>query len=255
MRENRIRALWAAGKPVLNGWLMVPSSFSAELIAHSGFDSVTVDMQHGMIGFDAALAMITAISTTASMPVVRVPWLDPGMIMKVLDAGAYGVICPMVNTREQAETLVAATRYAPRGNRSWGPVRGALYGGSDYLQGANETILNFAMIETAQAVENIDEICSVPGLDAIYLGPADLNLSLTGSVQTDTLDGPVGEAVRHILARAKAHGVVPCAHTSSPGFALKMIELGYRFVTCANDAKMLSTGGAQTIAEMRAGLD
>jgi 4-hydroxy-2-oxoheptanedioate aldolase len=254
MRENRVRALWAAGKPVLNGWLMVPSGFSAEVMAHSGFDSVTVDMQHGMIGFEAALGMITAISTTSVTPLVRVPWLDPGAIMKVLDAGAYGVICPMINTAEQAQALVAATRYAPQGSRSWGPVRGALYGGGDYQHMADETILNFAMIETAEGVENVDEICSVPGLDAVYVGPADLNLSLTGSVQTDTLDGLVGEATRHIAERAKAHGVVPCAHTSSTAFALKIIELGYRFVTCANDFKILSSGGAQAVAEMRAGL-
>jgi 4-hydroxy-2-oxoheptanedioate aldolase len=251
MRENRVRTKLMKGEPVLNGWLMVPSSLSAELLAHSGFDSLTVDMQHGMIDFDSALAMLTAISTTSATPLVRVPWLDPGIIMKTLDAGAYGVICPMINSREEAETLVAATRYAPRGNRSWGPIRAALYAGGNYLEEANDTVLNFAMIETAQAVERIDEICSVPGLDAIYVGPADLCLSLTGKVQTDTMEGVVGDAIRHILARARAHGVFPCTHTSSAPFALKMLELGYTFVTCANDAKLLSAGAADVVAEMR----
>lgn len=254
MRENRVRTSLTNGTPVLNGWLMLPNSLSAELLAHSGFDSLTVDMQHGMIDFDAALAMLTAISTTPTAPLVRVPWLDPGIIMKTLDAGAYGVICPMINSREEAETFVAATRYAPRGNRSWGPVRAALYSGGDYLAGANDTVLNFAMIETAQAVERIDEICSVPGLDAIYVGPADLSLSLTGKVQYDTLEGEVGQAIRHILERARAHGVFPCTHTSSTSFALKMLELGFGFVTCASDAKLLTGGAADAIAEMRAGL-
>jgi 4-hydroxy-2-oxoheptanedioate aldolase len=114
--------------------------------------------------------------------------------------------------------------------------------------------LNFAMIETAQAVERIDDICSVPGLDAIYIGPADLSLSLTGKVSPDTLDGEIGDAIRHILERARVHGVFPCTHTSSPAWALKMLELGFGFVTCANDAKLLADGAADTVREMRAGL-
>ncbi|GAA4340880.1 aldolase/citrate lyase family protein [Pigmentiphaga soli] len=252
MRENPVRQMLQAGKPVLNGWLMMPGSLPAEFMAHAGFDSLTIDMQHGMIDFDAALSMLTAISTTAAVPLVRVPWLDPGIVMKVLDAGAYGVICPMINTRDDAERLVAATRYAPRGNRSVGPLRAALYGGPDYLAAANDTVLNFAMIETAQALENIDAICSVDGLDAIYLGPADLSLSLTGRVMRDTLEGEIGAATRHVLAKAREHGVFPCAHTSSTGFALRLIELGYGFVTCASDSQILNAGAAQALNEMRA---
>ncbi len=254
MRENRVRSNLKAEKPVLNGWLMVPSGLSAELLAHSGFDSLTVDMQHGMIGFESMVTMLAAISTTDVTPLVRVPWLDPGIVMKSLDAGAYGIICPMINSREEAEQLVAAMRYAPRGNRSWGPLRAALYSGGDYLTGANDTVLSFAMIETAQALERIDEICSVDGLDAIYIGPADLNLSLTGKPQVDTMEGQIGDAIRHILERAKAHGVFPCTHTSSPAFALQMIDLGFPFVTCANDTKILTAGALDAVAEMRAGL-
>ena len=120
--------------------------------------------------------MLQAISTTDTVPVVRVPWLEPGILMKTLDAGAYGVICPMVNTREDAQKLVAWTHYAPRGTRSFGPVRALLYGGADYPQHANDTIVTFAMIETAQALDNLDEILSVEGLDAVYIGPSDLSL-------------------------------------------------------------------------------
>src|SRR3954467_9765590 len=114
MRENRIRTLWAAGKAAVNGWLAIPSVFSAETMAHAGWDALTIDMQHGVVDYGAAVSMLTAISTTAVAPVVRVPWLDPGIIMKMLDAGAYGIICPMVNTRADAERFVSAMCYPPR---------------------------------------------------------------------------------------------------------------------------------------------
>jgi 4-hydroxy-2-oxoheptanedioate aldolase len=248
---NGLKARMRRGESMLNGWMMVSSGFSAELLGHAGFDSLTIDMQHGMIDFPGALAMLTALSATPTVPLVRVPWLDPGLIMKSLDAGAHGVICPMVNTAAEAEQLVAATRYAPRGNRSWGPMRASLYQG-DYLRSSEDTVLNFAMIETRQAVENIDAICAVPGLDAVYIGPADLSLSLTGKITVDTLDGEPGDAIRHIVARARAHGVMPCTHTSTVPFARRMVEMGFSLVTCSNDVHLLTRGAAAVLAEMRA---
>jgi len=254
MRPNRVRQLLASGQPVLNGWLLLPDSLSAELMSHAGFDSLTVDMQHGMIDFQSALSMLTAISTTQTTPLVRVPWLDPGLVMKTLDAGAYGVICPMINSRQQAQQFVAATRYAPTGNRSFGPLRAALYAGDDYALHANDTVLNLAMIETAQALDKIDDILSVEGLDAIYIGPADLSLSMKGKAVHDTMEGDIGDAIRHILARAKAHNVFAGTHTSSTQFALKMLELGFRFVTCCNDTRLIAAGASNAVREMRGGL-
>ena len=160
MRENLLRTLWKSGGAAVNGWLSIPNSFSAETMAHQGWDTLTIDMQHGMIDYSAMIPMLQAISTTSTVPVVRVPWLEPGILMKTLDAGAYGVICPMVNTREDAQKLVAYTHYAPRGTRSFGPVRATLYAGPDYAQHANDTIVTFAMIETAQALDNLDNILS-----------------------------------------------------------------------------------------------
>ena len=141
MRENKLRPLWKSGGAAVNGWLAIPNSFSAETMAHQGWDSLTVDMQHGVVDYQAMVTMLQAISTTETVPVVRVPWLEPGILMKALDAGAYAVICPMVNTREDAQNLVAWTHYAPRGTRSFGPVRALLYGGADYPQHANDTIV------------------------------------------------------------------------------------------------------------------
>ena len=178
MRENRLRTLWTQDQAAVNGWLAIPNSFAAEVMAHQGWDTLTIDLQHGVVDYATMVPMLQAISTTATVPVVRVPWLEPGIIMKALDAGAYGVICPMINTREDAQRLVAYTHYAPQGTRSFGPVRAALYGGADYAEHANRTIVVFAMIETAQALDKLDAILSVEGLDAIYIGPSDLSLSL-----------------------------------------------------------------------------
>ena len=141
MRENRIRSLWARDEAVVNGWLAIPNSFSAETMAHAGWDLLTLDMQHGVVDYQSAVAMLTAISTTQTMPVVRVPWLDPGIIMKMLDAGAYAIICPMVSTRADAEKLVTAMRYPPQGSRSFGPIRASLYAGADYAKHANDLVV------------------------------------------------------------------------------------------------------------------
>jgi 4-hydroxy-2-oxoheptanedioate aldolase len=132
VRANRLREIWKKGEAVVNGWLSIPSSFSAEVMAHQGFDSLTVDMQHGVVDYQVAVTMLQAISTTSAIPLARVPWNDPARLMKILDAGVYGVICPMINTREEAEALVRACKYAPRGFRSWGPVRASIYAGADY---------------------------------------------------------------------------------------------------------------------------
>ena len=252
MRENRLRTLWKADQPVLNGWLAIGNSFSAETMAHQGWDSLTIDMQHGVIDYAAMVTMLQAVSTTNTVPVVRVPWLEPGIVMKSLDAGAYGIICPMVNTREDAQKLVAWTHYAPQGARSFGPVRAALYGGADYAAKANETVVAFAMIETAQALDNLDAILSVEGLDAIYIGPSDLSLALGCRPVFDDVDPPVAQAIDHIVARAKHHGVVAGVHNGRADVARARVAKGFRFVTLGSDARLLASGSQQLLSAMRA---
>jgi 4-hydroxy-2-oxoheptanedioate aldolase len=252
MRENRLRALWKADQAAVNGWLAIPNGFSAETMAHQGWDTLTIDLQHGVVDYQAMVTMLQAVSTTPTVPVVRVPWLEPGILMKALDAGAYAVICPMVNTREDAQKLVAWTNYAPKGTRSFGPVRALLYGGADYPQQANDTIVRFAMIETAQALDNLDAILSVEGLDAVYIGPSDLSLALGCRPVFDDVDPPVAQAIDHILARAKAHGVVAGVHNGRPDVALARIAKGFRFVTVASDARILAAGSQDILKAMRA---
>ncbi|MCK6430254.1 MAG: aldolase/citrate lyase family protein [Burkholderiaceae bacterium] len=252
MRPNKLREIWKSGNAAVNGWLAIANSFSAETMAHQGWDSLTIDLQHGVVDYPAMVTMLQAISTTPTVPVVRVPWLEPGILMKALDAGAHGVICPMVNTREDAQRLVAYTHYAPRGTRSFGPVRALLYGGADYPQHADDTIVAFAMIETAQALDNLDAILSVEGLDAIYIGPSDLSLALGAKPAFDDVEPKVAQAIDHILARAKAHGVVAGIHNGTPESALARIAKGFQFVTIGSDARLLAAGSQQILAKMRA---
>ena len=252
MRENRLRTLWRDDRAAVNGWLAIGNSFSAETMAHQGWDTLTIDLQHGVIDYQTMVTMLQAISTTPTVPIVRVPWLEPGIIMKSLDAGAYGLICPMVNTREDAQKFVAWTHYAPRGTRSFGPVRALLYGGADYPQHANDTIVRFAMIETAQALDNLDAIMSVEGLDAIYIGPSDLSLALGCRPVFDDVDPPVAQAIDHILERATAHGLKAGVHNGVAEGALARIAKGFRFVTIGSDARLMAAGSQQVLAKMRA---
>jgi 4-hydroxy-2-oxoheptanedioate aldolase len=251
MRENRLRTLWKADQTAVNGWLAIPNSFAAEVMAHQGWDTLTIDMQHGVIDYAAMVTMLQAISTTPTVPIVRVPWLEPGILMKSLDAGAYGLICPMINTREDAQRFVSYTNYAPKGTRSFGPVRALLYGGADYPAHANDTIVRFAMIETAQALDNLDAILSVEGLDAIYIGPSDLSLSLGCKPVFDDVDPKAAQAMDHILERAKAHGVVAGVHNGRADVARARSAKGFRFVTLGSDARLLAAGSQELLSAMR----
>jgi 4-hydroxy-2-oxoheptanedioate aldolase len=251
VRENTLKKIWAKGEAVVNGWLAIPSAFSAEVMAHQGFDSLVVDMQHGVVDYQVAVTMLQAISTTPTVPMARVPWNDPARLMKILDAGVYGVICPMINTREEAETLVRHCKYPPRGHRSWGPVRASIYAGADYGDHANDDIVVMPMIETAEAMKNLDEILSVPGVDAVYVGPSDLSLALGCKPRLDQTDAPVVEAQQKIVEACKKHGVVAGIHNNTSGYALKMIEAGYQFVTLASDSRFLAQRAAEEAAAVK----
>ncbi|MEX0750636.1 MAG: aldolase/citrate lyase family protein, partial [Dehalococcoidia bacterium] len=177
MRKNACKVKWRNGQPAYGAWLMIPSSISAEAVAHQGYDYVCIDMQHGFIDYQVAVTMLQAISLGESTPFVRVPWNDFSMINRVLDAGAMGVIIPMVNSVEEARAAVAACRYFPDGGRSYGPSRANWYAGADYFDHANEEVACVPMIETAQAVERLDDILAVAGIDAVYVGPSDLSVT------------------------------------------------------------------------------
>lgn len=207
MRKNALRKIVAEGGTIVNGWLAIPNSYSAEVMAHQGWDSVTIDLQHGPVDFQTAVTMLQAISTTSAVPMARVPWNDAAIMMKLLDAGAYGLICPMINTKEEAEQFVNFCRYPPLGTRSIGPNRAVQYGGADYWQGANEEVILLAMIETRKGVENLDAILSVKGIDGVYVGPSDLSMSLGKPPTLDPSDPEVISFIELIAKKTRAKGL------------------------------------------------
>ena len=249
MRPNRVQELWKNNKAAISGWLHIPNGFSAEVMAHQGWDVLTIDMQHGLVSDSELVHMLTAISTTEVTPFVRVPWLEPGIIMKVLDCGSYGVICPMINTREDAERLVSFCRYSPQGSRSIGPTRASLYAGQDYAKHANKTILVFAMIETQKSMDNLDEIVSVEGLDAVFVGPSDLGLSL-GYVPGNHEEPGLLKAIESILKTAKSRSIRAGIFTLTPKYARQMIELGFDFVVLSSDARLLAAQAKIFLSEL-----
>lgn len=253
MRENKVKSIWKNGGAVINGWLGIPSSIAAENMAQANWDSLTVDLQHGHVDYQVAITMLQAISTTSITPMARVPWMEPGIIMKLLDAGAYGIICPMINSRKECEAFVGACRYAPQGYRSFGPVRATWYGGKDYFKHANDTLITMAMIETRQAVENLDDILSVPGLDSIYIGPNDLAISLGYAPSGVPTDPVVLNAIKTIATGAKRHQVIAGIHCGSTTMAKQMIALGFQFTTLLADNAFLAGAAQSAVAEMREG--
>jgi 4-hydroxy-2-oxoheptanedioate aldolase len=251
MRENTVKRIWASRRAAINGWLHSPSPWTAEVMAHQGYDSLTVDLEHGLIDFQVAVTMLQAISTTAVVPLARVPWNEPGIIMKMLDAGAYGIICPMVETAEDCERFVGACRYHPRGYRSLGPTRAKLYAGADYEQHANQEVLALAMVETERALGNIDAIADVPGLDGIYVGPGDLSLSLGLKKRLDNDEAAFLAAIDGIVAACERRGIVAGIHTVAPAYAASMVERGFRLVTVGSDTTLLSAMARQSVDSVR----
>ena len=254
MIPNALKAAWAEGRPTLNGWLSIGSPFVAEVMAAQGYDSLTVDMQHGVIDYAQAVAMFQAMRASGVMPMARVPWLDPGAIMKVLDAGAYGVICPMVNSGAEAARLVSYVRYPPKGTRSFGPTRVNFSAGGDYYGGANDEVVAFAMVETAEAMARLEEIVATPGLDGIYVGPSDLTLGLTQGRLAPGFDREEPEmvaAIVRIADAARAAGIRAALHCGTPEYAARAVSWGYDLVTIGNDVRLLAAGAAANVARSR----
>jgi 4-hydroxy-2-oxoheptanedioate aldolase len=251
MRKNALKQLFAKGGNAVMGWLGIPNSLSAEIMAHAGWDAITIDMQHGAVPHGEIVPMLQAISTTTVTPLVRVPWNEPGIIMRVLDAGAYGIICPMVNTVAQAEALVQATRYPPLGARSNGPFRAMMYGGPDYVSQANQEILVFAMIETVEAIDNLDRILKVKGLDGTYVGPSDLSLSMGEPPSLAPTSKKVIDGIKTIAARTAKAGLIAGVHCDSPKTVKERFAQGYRFGTILNDSRLLAVAAANAVKEAK----
>lgn len=237
--------------PILNVFLTIPSPWTAELIARTGWDALTIDMQHGLMDYDTTLAMLQALSGTGAAPFVRLPWNEPAIIMKVLDAGAVGVICPMIDTADDVEAFVGACRYPPRGYRSFGPTRARLYVEGDYRAFADRHLLTFAMIETAESVDHLEAIAAVPGLNGIYIGPHDLSVSLGLDRIADFSHPDLWRIIERVASLCRQQNLLAGIFTSTPKEAAEVAALGYRFITCQHDSGLLEMTARRRLAEVR----
>ena len=254
MIANRLKQIWAEGKATINGWCSIGNAFTAEIMAAQGYDSITVDMQHGALDYSSLLPMLQAMRASGVVPMARVPWLEPGIIMKALDAGAYGIVCPMVNDAAQAAHFVSCLRYPPLGQRSFGPTRVSLAAGADYGAKANGEMLAFAMIETREGMANLDAIAATPGLDGLYVGPADLTLGLTQGRLAPAFDREEPEmiaALKQIVAACKANGIRAALHCGTPDYAARAIGWGFDMTTVSGDTRLLASAAAASVARFR----
>ncbi|GAA3388263.1 HpcH/HpaI aldolase family protein [Cryptosporangium minutisporangium] len=253
MRTSAVRALLASGKTVVNAWVSGDSPYLAETLSYAGFNAVTVDLQHGMFGLDGAIRLIQAVSAGPAEPFARCPSHDPAVIGKLLDAGAYGIVCPAIDSPVDAAAFVAACRYPPVGRRSFGPARATLYGGPGYVDGANATVMTWAMIESAEALDAVEEIAATPGLDGLYVGPNDLALAL--GVRPGQVPAPaeVERAWERVVEAAHHAGIYAGSFCADGTVAAHLVSLGYDLVTPGNDAALLRAGAAAALTAARGG--
>ncbi len=245
-----LREQWRRGRITIGGWLVVPSTVTAEATARSGFDYVCVDTQHGAIDYADTVGLIQAILLGGASPIVRVPGNEPANIGKVLDAGAHGIIIPMVNSAGEARSAVQACRYAPLGSRSYGPTVGGMRS-ADYASWCAEQVAVIPMIETAEAIECVEEIVAVPGIDAVYVGPADLSLTLRLPAGNHDDDPRFAAALARVSAACADVRVVAGIH-STGALAPRRIAGGFRMITVANDLVAMRLGLAQELERGRA---
>jgi len=238
-------------------WCGVPSSYSAELLCAAGFDWICIDGQHGMLDTHDVLTMLQAAAITDTPAIVRVPAPDAAAaMMKALDAGAAGILAPMVNNREQALLVSRACRYAPMGTRSWGPVRGKQSGGAGRTPaGANQAVICAAQIETPEACANLDEILGVPGIDLLLVGPSDLAVAMGLQPQFGPIPGPHADTIADIAVRCRKAGVAPAIYAGSAAAAVDYARLGYKILAVVSDTGILAQGARQELDTVRTGLD
>ena len=239
MKTNPVRAKLKLGEPSVGTWLTLPNVITAQLMAHTGLEWLTVELEHTPTSFESAAAMFAIIAASGCVPLARVPINSVENIKRVLDTGAWGIVVPMVNTRAEAEAVVKAARYRPIGERSIGGQMHALNFGTDsatYYAKANDEILVVVMAEHIDAVENIGSILSVAGIDAVFVGPNDLHASMGLPPAFDSDEPQFTEALKKILAHAKARGIAAGIHVTDAAQAQRRISEGWQFIAVISEA-------------------
>jgi 4-hydroxy-2-oxoheptanedioate aldolase len=256
VKTNRVKELWKQGKPAVQGWCSTANPYIAELMAHAGFDAVVIDWQHGVgASQESVVACLQAIGSSDAVPIVRLPRNSPEYISYVLDAGAYGVIVPMVNSYAEAEAAGRACRYAPRGCRSIAGNRPTLAESLEaYVHRANDDVICLVMVETVTALEHVEEIAQAPEIDGLYIGPSDLSLDMGLSLATWANDDRHLAAVQRIFAAAKTNGIVACHHGAGPAVSAKFVQMGSMLCQIGNEMRMLATATAEALTSFREAL-
>ncbi|HYJ12226.1 MAG TPA: aldolase/citrate lyase family protein [Thermomicrobiales bacterium] len=244
MRINHVRKRLQAGEPSIGTWMSLPSPEAAEQVSRLPLDWLVVDAEHSAVDIRTLAQMFTSMSSSGIAPMVRIPWNSAENFKRVLDAGAWGVVVPMVNNREEAERAVAAARYYPDGNRSVGGGRHALSwdsSGAEYYRNANDQVLVVLQIEHIEGVRNADEILSVPGVDACFIGPNDLaaSMGLGLGVPLESDIPELVEAIMHIRDTCLKHGVATGIHTSGAEGVNFRIGQGFQFCAMASEMRYM----------------
>lgn len=252
MRENTLKAAWRDAQSTLGLWLSNADPATVESLGGLDYDYLCLDLQHGLIDYSNVVPALQAQQRSQSIPIARAPWNEPGIIGKLLDAGVMGVIIPMVNTVAEAEQAVAACRYAPKGARSYGPARAAVALGGTYFEDANQEVACIPMVETTTALENLDDIVKVEGIDAIYVGPADLGISLGLGPGSDNADPSFQDALKHVIGACRSNGIAPGIH-SVPGLVKTRLSQGFQMVTVTSDAQAAMAGAKHALAVANGG--
>lgn len=248
-----LKQRWQRDEMTLGAWCMIPSSLSAEILAKGGFDWVLVDMQHGCMGYETAVEMIRAIDLAGITPLVRIPWNEPGIVGRMLDAGAMGIVAPMINSVSEAQNLVDACRYPPVGKRSLGPIRVGARDGMGYVAGANERIAVIPMIETAEALSAVEEIAAVPGVDALFVGPFDLSFSLGLRPGDNDGEPKFDAALARVNAAARSAGIAT-AVLSTAALAPLRASQGFRMISVITDSPALGAAAHASLTSARSAI-
>lgn len=248
-----LKSLWQRGDVTLGAWCMIPSSLTAEILAKGGFDWVLVDMQHGCMDYQTAVEMIRAIDLAGITPIVRIPWNEPGIVGRMLDAGAMGIVAPMIQTADEARRLVEACLYPPAGRRSLGPVRVGARDGLGYVAGANDRVSVIPMIETVEALGAVEEIAAIPGVDALFVGPFDLSFSL-GLPPGDNDGKPAfDEAIGRINAAARARSIATAVLSTAALAPLRATQ-GFQMISVLTDSQALGAAAQASVVAARKGI-
>ncbi len=252
MNTQKLRDLWQSEQTAINAWLTIPSAWTAEIMSQVGFDLLTIDMQHGLADYQTTVSMLQVLNSTRTPTIVRVPWNEPALIMRMMDAGADGIIAPMINNPAEAQAFVGAMRYPPLGYRSYGPIRSNMLHGSTYYQQANDNIFAIAMIETQEAVDNLEAILATEGLDGVYIGPADLSISLGLEDLANYQNPKLIETVKHIVETAHRFDKFVGVHTMKVPHDPKLLtELGANFITPVNDSAVLGKSASALLEQVQ----